>query len=120
MVSARTSAHDGEMARLLVFLTRPHHLSDDEVETWTRGEARRLLAVEGVERLELTRLQSASERHARPWDWMLELYLAPYADPRDWVDAGPCAEWIGDLRLLGLRPAVLVAAVTDTMRRMDY
>ena len=40
---------------------------------------------------------------------MLELHLAPGVDPSHFVSAAPCANWLADLRVLGLRPSVLLA-----------
>lgn len=108
MAAGGEGAEDGAMARLVVLWNRPYHLSAEEAAGWARTEASRLLALEVVERAELTRLQSASERHARCWDWMLELHLAPDADRDGVVDLPPCGEWLADLRRLGLRPTVLL------------
>jgi hypothetical protein len=109
MGPAAELAQDGRVARLLIFWTQPHHLSAAEAEAWVRGELRNVTDAAGVERAELTRLRSGSDRFGAPHDWMLELYLAPGAVPSDYVEARPCAEWLGDLRLLGMRPAVVVA-----------
>ena len=96
------------MPRVLVLWRRPDHLSAEEAERWARSEVRALLADGGIRSAELTRLESASPRHGCDWDWVLELEVA---DPvRDCIDRGACAEWLGDLRLLGMRPAVLLAA----------
>jgi hypothetical protein len=111
MVSSAGTAHDAEVARLMVLWTRPYHLTAEEAERWARDEVRSLLAVAAIRSAELTRLESASARHGSDWDWLLELEIALPA--RDVVDHGPCAEWLGDLRLLGVRPAVLLA--TDSI-----
>ena len=95
------------MARVLIFWTHPHHLSTEEADAWTRDELRKVAALAAVERAELTQLRTASERVGRAHDWMLELHLAPGVEPSECVDAQPCAEWIGDLRLLGMRPVVV-------------
>ena len=97
------------MARLLIFWTHPYHLSVAEADAWLHGELRKLTRLAGVERAELTRLRSGSRRFEPPHDWMLELHLAPGVAASDCVEAQPCAEWLGDLRLLGMRPAVVVA-----------
>jgi hypothetical protein len=97
------------MARIVILWTRPYHLSADEADAWAQRESARLLALDGVERGELARLHSGSERHAIEWSWMLELHL------RDGVDGHACAEqpeledWLLDLRLLGMRPTIVVA-----------
>jgi hypothetical protein len=97
------------VARLLIFWTRPQHLSAAEADAWVRGELRWLTGLAGVERAQLTRLRPGSERFGAAHDWMLELHLTAGATPADCVEARPCAEWLGDLRLLGMSPAVLVA-----------
>jgi hypothetical protein len=97
------------MARLLIFWRQPHHLSEAEAEAWIRAELQTVTGAPGVERAELTRLRSGSDRFGAPHDWMLDLHLAPGAVPSDYVKARPCAEWLGDLRLLGMSPAVVVA-----------
>jgi hypothetical protein len=92
--------------RVLVLWSRPHHVSAEEAERWARSEVRALLADGAVRSAELTRLESASPRHACDWNWLLELEVA---DPvRDCIDRGACAEWLGDLRLLGMRPEVIL------------
>ena len=101
--------HDGGVARLLIFWTQPAHLSAAEADVWVRGELRTVTGLAGVERAQLTRLRAGSERFGAHHDWMLELHLAPGTVPADYVEASPCAEWLGDLRLLGMRPAVAVA-----------
>jgi hypothetical protein len=103
------TAQDGGVARLLIFWTQPSHLSVAEADSWVRGELRKVTGLAGVERAELTRLRSGSKCFDRPHDWMLELHLAPGAAASECVEAQPCAEWLGDLRLLGMRPAVVVA-----------
>jgi hypothetical protein len=94
--------------RLLVLWCRPYHLTGEEAERWARGEVRALLAGEAVRSAELTRLESASPRHTCDWSWLLELEID--VPVREWVEHGVCAEWLGDLRLLGMHPAVMVAA----------
>jgi hypothetical protein len=75
------------VARLLIFWTHPRHLSAAEADAWARGELRKVTGLAAVERGELTRLRTASERLGCPHDWMLE--------------------WLADRRLLGMQPAVV-------------
>jgi hypothetical protein len=107
MAAAWPAAHDARVPRLLVLWSHPPRLSAEEAERWTRAEVRALLSGGAVRSAELTRLESASPRHGSDWRWMLELEVA--GPVRDCVESGPCAEWLGDLRLLGMRPAVVVA-----------
>jgi hypothetical protein len=103
----------------VVFWTRPFHLSAEEADAWTRREAARLLGFDGVARVELIRLQSASTHHPSPWDWMLELHLHGGVDGRACVDAPLFAEWLGDLRLLGMRPAVVLVEGSTTLPQAE-
>jgi hypothetical protein len=105
------------MTRLIIFWSRPLHLSDHEAETWAREEVGRLLAIEGVRCGELTRLRDASSEYGRDRDWMLELRLTAGTDAQQCVDHGACSEWLGDLRLLGMRPSVLLAEEGTVLRR---
>jgi hypothetical protein len=108
MVARTETAHAVSVARLMVLWTRPSHLTAEEAERWARDEVRALLEADTVRAATLTRLESASGRHGCDWDWLLELEIALPA--RDTVDRGSFANWLGDLRLLGMRPAVLLAA----------
>ena len=99
----------GAMARLVVLWMRPYHPSAEEAQDWVSREAIRLLALDAVERAKLTRLENASVRHARDWDWMLEPHLARGADHAACAEAAPYAECVAELRQLGLRPTVLLA-----------
>jgi hypothetical protein len=103
------------MARLVLVWSRPYHLSDEEAERWVRAEASRLLALDAVERAELTPLCAASKRHAKPWDWMLELHLVEGADAHACAEAAALRDWLGDLRLLGMRPDIVLAGEGSTL-----
>ena len=108
MVPAGAVADDVGVTRLLVLWSSPHHLSAAEADRWVRAEVRALRAADAVRSARLTRVESASPRQPCDWRWLLELELT--GPVRDCVERGPCAEWLGDLRLLGMRPAVVVAA----------
>lgn len=97
------------MSRLLVFWSHPSHLSLEEAERWTRQQLDELLASDDVARAELLRVRPASPHHAAMYDWMLELHLEPEADVAEWMRSLRWREWFADLRLLGMRPSVLLA-----------
>lgn len=107
-VDAAVGQHEGA-GGLLLFLSSPYHLSEAEAQAWASAELARLLDREDVEWARLTRLRSASPRWPRPWDWMLELEMRSQLASGARVLAG-WHEWLGDLRLLGMRPAAVVAA----------
>jgi hypothetical protein len=118
MVAARDARNDRGMGRLVAMWTRPHHLSPDEADAWTHREAARLAALDWVAHAELTRLQNASSLHPANWDWMLELHLRDDADPHACADTPAFADWLLDLRLLGMRPSVItVTGSTRLVRR---
>ena len=100
------------VARLLIFWTHPQHLSVAEADAWARAELRKVTGLAVVERAELIRLRTASEQLGCPHDWMLELHLADGVAPADCANARVCAEWLADLRLLGMRPTVVAVDST--------
>jgi hypothetical protein len=95
------------MGRVIVMWIDPMHLSAAEAEAWVRAECGRMLELVEVDSLELIRLSRASEAHAQPWDWMLDVRLPAGVD--SCVEEPAFAEWVRDLRLLGMRPVVLCA-----------
>jgi hypothetical protein len=105
------------MARLVVLWTRPYHLSTEEADAWIRREVARVLECAGIARGELTRLQSASPQHPSAGDWMLELHLREGVDAASCLESSACADWLRDLRLLGMRPAVVLVEGSTTMTR---
>ena len=107
MVREQPAPHDGAVPRLLVLWSRPRHVSSEEAERWARAEIVALLRADDVESAQLTRIASASARHGGEWSWLLELEVA---GPTQFVKRRPCADWLGDMRLLGMQPRVMVAA----------
>jgi hypothetical protein len=95
------------VSRVLIFWTHPPHMSAAEADAWARAELHKVAGLAEVERAELLRLRTPSERLGRPHDWMLELHLASGVEAADVVATQVCAEWLGDLRLLGMKPAVV-------------
>ena len=108
MAVARYPGQAVVVPRLLVLWSRPYHLAAGEAERWVRAEVRQLPAADGVMAVALRRLESASPRLGHQWDWLLELEVA--APVADRVESGPCADWLADLRLLGMRPTVLLVS----------
>ena len=108
MVRGQPAPHDGAVPRLLVLWSRPRHVSSEEAERWARAEILALLRADDVQSAQLTRVASASARHGAEWSWLLELDVA--GPVTQFVQRRPCAEWLGDMRLLGMQPRVMVAA----------
>ncbi len=84
-------------------------MDEVEAEEWASAELRRLLAAEGIDTAWLTPLCGASMRFGTSCDWLLELDLAADRDAETCLESPPWREWLGDLRLLNLRPAAMVA-----------
>jgi hypothetical protein len=111
------TAASAVMGRLLVMWTEPMHLSRAEAESWVRLESRRLLEQDGVECLELARLAPASDANAQPFDWLLDVRLLAGSTAAACVEAPLFSDWLGDLRLLGMRPVVMLVGDATAVGR---
>lgn len=89
------------MPRVVISGAQRSHLSTAEAQTWLRAESARLTSVPGIEAIVLTRAQGACA-------WLCELHLADGADGHSCAEHPVCTEWLMDLRLLGMRPALAV------------
>ena len=105
------------MARLLVAWSRPHHLSSAEARDWLFAESHRLLELPAIARLELTELDAASDAYGRCRDWLLEAHLVSGPNGTACADEPSFAEWLCDLRLLGMRPVVVLAERSVVLER---
>ena len=102
------------MTRALMTWDRPHHLSDAEAQDWVRTAVRRLATIPNVRSVTLSR--SAVSRRYRPsHDWICELHLSDDASADALLADPVCAEWLRDLRALGMRPGVAVLEATETV-----
>jgi hypothetical protein len=110
MGTAELRRHADGVPRLLVFWTRPYHLTRVEADAWVRSEVSLLEGAAGVEHARVDELHPASVEHPAPWHWMLEIHIADGATVARCVHRGPLADWLRDLRLLGMRPTVVVVA----------
>ena len=68
-----------------------------------------LLTDGAVTQIEVTTLRSASSRWGRQWDYLIAIDLRAGSDAGVLVDGAACAALLGDFRLLGMRPSVVVA-----------
>jgi hypothetical protein len=96
------------MLRVLVFWARPDHLTRVEADAWVRSEVSELEAAPGVEHARVDEVHSASVQHPAMWNWMLELHVGDHATAARCLHRGPLADWLRDLRLLGMRPTVML------------
>jgi hypothetical protein len=84
----------------------------DEAESWLAGELGPLRG-DGVERVELRRLRSASQNFSPTCAWMIELDCRSSEAASAVVGAGPGMLLLGDLRMLGMHPSVALVEDTD-------
>ena len=99
--------HAACVSRVVITGVRPQHLSRAEARVWMHSELAKFAALPGVESVFLSCAQ-ASDRHPRQWAWLCELQLAEGVDGHACADHPLCTEWLMDLRLLGMRPALAV------------
>jgi hypothetical protein len=107
MEAAEGSGHAGAVTRVLITGSQPQHLSAAQAHAWLRSELGALRVLPGVESVVLTRIR-ATGRHPSPWAWLCEVHLADGADGQACAEHPVCTEWLMDLRLLGMRPALAV------------
>jgi hypothetical protein len=79
-------------------------LDEDEAAAWTHKEVAALLRSPSIRRAEPKAIEVSGDSLGHMYDWLLELDV----ESREALEAAPLAEFLLDLRLLGLRPAVLV------------
>jgi hypothetical protein len=100
------------MARLMIFVQRPRHVSAEEAEDWLRRELEPV-AGDGVRSVELRRLASPGLRFSDTWSWMVELDCRDADAARRALEEGPGLMLLADLRLLGMRPSLALVEDGD-------
>ena len=98
------------MPRLVVLWTRPDHLTRQEADAWVRTHIAALDSAPGISSARVAELHSAALEHPALWHWILELDVVDHASVARTLRRGPVADWVRDLRLLGMRPTVLLVA----------
>ena len=93
--------------RILVLWNAGRGVAPGEDEGWARSQAQRIRSCHGVAAMALHPVQSAAVLHPQPCSWCLEVRLAPGHEPSEVVRADAFAEFLGDMRLLGMHPRVL-------------
>lgn len=93
---------------------RPYHLSDAEAQQWVRTEVHRLATIPDVQSVSLSQ-PANTRRHRPPHDWICELELHNGASGDALLEHPVCAEWLGDLRTLGMRPNVAILETTEAV-----
>jgi hypothetical protein len=98
----------GDVPRLLVLWTRPDHLTRVEADAWVRSGVAVLETTPGIEAARVEEVLPAAFEHPALWHWLLELDVSDHAAVARTLRNGPVADWVRDLRLLGMRPTVLL------------
>jgi hypothetical protein len=101
------------VARLLLFVGRPSALSEREAVRWMREQVAPLARMVPVSRVEVTRLQAPALRGGGDWQWLIEMYCERAEDAARAARDEVCRDLVADLRLLGMRPSLVLADRTD-------
>ena len=110
MEDAAPRREAGDVPRLVILWTRPYHLSREQADAWVSSEVAGLAATPGVDGARVVKVQRAALEHPSQWDWMLELDVGDAATVTGLLRRGDVADWLRDLRLLGMRPTVMLIA----------
>ena len=102
-------ANRGSAPRLMVCWAAPRCLSDAEADAWASRELTPALQAARIEAAQLTRLRRATPRHPTCCDWLLEFDVEPGRNDLTCLASPLWADWLDDLRLLGLHPAAVLA-----------
>ncbi len=95
------------------------HLSPSDAEKWLRAEVSGLMADRAVAQIQVTTLASASATWSHAWDYLIAIELRQGASASVAISAGACVDLLGDLRSLGMKPNVVVAADDRTVVLAD-
>jgi hypothetical protein len=104
MAGQADRTHAGWVPRLVILWTRPDHLTREEADAWVRLEVARL----AIPDARLAEVEPAALGHPVSWRWMLELEVEDELAGERPVRRGPLADWLRDLRLLGMCPTVML------------
>jgi hypothetical protein len=93
--------------RILVLWNAARGVVPGQDRSLARDQARRVAACPGVAALGLHPMTSAAVPDSKPCGWCLELRLAQGHEPSEVIGAAVFVEFIGDMRVLGMRPQLL-------------
>ncbi len=85
----------------------PAQLRHGAAHTWLLDSLTEVAALSEINDVRLTTLERTPQL-ARAWPWMATLDLSNDADPDALLRRGPLADLVGDMRLIGMHPEVLV------------
>ncbi|MBI5104365.1 MAG: hypothetical protein HZB46_05150 [Solirubrobacterales bacterium] len=95
---------------VLVLCRAPRHLTAGQARSWLGEQLCAVEAMPGVGDAALVELEAPSRRFPRHWAWLVRVGLADGQRPGALLESRPWTTWVGDLRLLGMDPAIVVPA----------
>jgi hypothetical protein len=101
--------------RLLLIFGHPYHLRREEAQAWLTQELEAVLRRDELQAARLTRLRNPSSQSSGSCDWLVEFRLETAASSRALVRGAAFGELVGDLRLLGMAPMVVLADDSDAV-----
>jgi hypothetical protein len=100
----------------MLFISRPFHLSEKEADRWIRSQAAAIGGTDAITRMELSRLQSPAARgDGADWDWLIEMHCDGIESASRAAREEGLRDLLADLRLLGMRPRLLLADGTQAL-----
>jgi len=103
---------DRAIVRLMLFVRRPYHLSEQEADNWLHGQAASLARTATVQSVHVSRIHSPGSDGGRDWDWLIEMYCQDAEAAGQAARAEACRDLMADLRLLGMQPRLVLADAT--------
>jgi hypothetical protein len=104
--NAPPSSIDG-VRRILLLCEQPPRLGRREAGAWLRDALAGVARADGVGDVRLVALEQAG-RAPHPWEWMARIEVGDATAPEDVVASARFAELLGDLRIVGMRPEVVI------------
>jgi hypothetical protein len=93
----------------MLFVRRPSSLSEREATGWMREQAEQLASAGGVNRVQLIRLRTPALQGGADCEWLIEMHCRGREEAARAARDRACRDLIGDLRLLGMHPRLLIA-----------
>ena len=100
----------------MLFVRRPYALSQEEASRWMREQAAPLATTNGVERVELIRLQAPALGRGADCEWLIEIHCERADDAARAARDAVCRDLVADLRLLGMQPRLVVADGSEPLQ----
>jgi hypothetical protein len=99
----------------MLFISRPYHLSQGEADRWMRTQAAPLARTTAVNGVLVSRLRNPAAGGG-DWDWLIEMHCDGIEEAQRAAREDTCRDLVADLRLLGMRPSLILA---DRTRPLD-